>query len=67
MLIQGASIVRFANSFVDAYSTGGTFVLVVVFIRAEGLIDRFLLFQSQLPDRKVCIPALHVKLVDPVC
>ena len=46
MLIQGACIVRFANSFIDAYS-GDKFILVAVFIRDNGRADRYLLFQSQ--------------------
>jgi len=50
MLIQGASIVRFANSFVKAYSTDNSFILVAVFVNDNGEADRYLLFQSEDGD-----------------
>jgi len=71
MLIQGASVVRFTNSFVNAYSANRTFILVAVFIHPDGVIDRFLLFQfppQLLPlDRKVCTHVLHIQTIKPVC
>ena len=58
-LSQGASVVRFANPFIDAYSADKNFTLVAVFIRANGIADRYLLFQSHSPSStstdKVCV------------
>lgn len=45
ILLQGASIVRFANSFINAYSTDNSFILVAVFVEASGRVDRYLMFQ----------------------
>lgn len=45
VLLQGASIVRFANSFINAYSTDNSFILVAVFVEASGRVDRYLMFQ----------------------
>ena len=62
MLVQGACIVRFANLFVDAYSTNNDFILVAIFIRHNRQADRYLLFQSHTPSPtstdKVCVYAL---------
>ena len=59
MLVQGASVIRFANHFIDAYSADKNFTLVAVFIRANGIADRCLLFQSHSPSStstdKVCV------------
>ena len=59
MLVQGASVVRFANHFIDAYSADKKFTLVTVFIRADGVADRYILFQSHSPSStptdKVCV------------
>jgi len=63
MLIQGASVVQFANSFVDAYSMNKTFISVAVFICAKGLIDQFCFsFHPQLllPDCKVCMDVPYI-------
>jgi len=70
MLAQGASVVRFANTFVNAYSGDNKFTLVAVFIRPSGIAERYLLFQSQSHSQspsststtstnKVCINALY--------
>ena len=63
MLAQGASVVRFANTFIKAYSRDKKFTLVAVFIRPSGTAERYLLFQSQSPSStstdKVCMNALY--------
>ena len=63
MLVQGASVVRFANHFIDAYSVDKKFTLVAIYMRADGVADRYLLFQSYLPSStltdEVCACPTH--------
>ena len=71
MLVQGACIVRFANLFIDAYSANKNFILVAIFIRHDGHVDRCLLFQSHTPlptpTNEVCVHALIIKPIKPIC
>ena len=46
LMLQGASIVRFANTFLDAYKEKNNFVFVAIFISAGGLADRYFMFQQ---------------------
>jgi hypothetical protein len=47
LMLQGASIVRFANTFLDAYQEKRNFVFVAIFISAVGLADRYFMFQKR--------------------
>ncbi len=54
MLLQGASVVRTANGFLDAFKDKN-FVLIAFYIFADGKVSRFILYQSGThPKRKVC-------------
>ena len=50
LLIEGASVVRFANTSLDAYKTEKDFVFVAVYIRPSGEVDRYLLYQDYKKD-----------------
>jgi len=52
MLIEGASTVRFANSFLDAHKADKDFIFVAIYIDDTGNAERYLLFQNG--SRKVC-------------
>jgi hypothetical protein len=62
MLVQGASTVRFANSFLDAHKADMNFIFVAIYIDDIGNADRYLLFQNR--SRKVCnvlnMPSNHI-------
>ncbi|KIY49881.1 hypothetical protein FISHEDRAFT_72509 [Fistulina hepatica ATCC 64428] len=47
MLLQGAATVRFANRFLKAFMKDKNFVLVAFYIRAQGIVDRFILFEEK--------------------
>ncbi|KAI0245824.1 hypothetical protein BJV78DRAFT_1259964 [Lactifluus subvellereus] len=47
MLLQGAAVVRFANTFLDAFKEKKDFVLIAIFIRDDGKAIRYTLFQRQ--------------------
>jgi hypothetical protein len=49
-MLQGASVVRFANTKLDAYKKDKNFVFVAIFISATGLVERYLLFQNGKKD-----------------
>ena len=46
VILQGACIVRFANTFLDAYKERN-FVFVAIFIGDTGLVDRYVLYQKE--------------------
>ena len=46
LVLQGASIVRFANAKLDAYKKEKNFVFVAIIISATGLVERYLLYQD---------------------
>ena len=50
-MLQGASIVRFANSFLDAYKEKKNFVFVAVFIGDTGVADRYFMFQKENSEK----------------
>jgi len=52
MLLQGAAIVRFANTFLNTFKAKN-FVLVAIFVHDDGKATRYFLFQRQ-NDRTVC-------------
>ena len=53
MLLEGAAIVRFANTFLDAFKGKKDFILVVIFVWDDGQVSRCSLFQQQ-HDNAVC-------------
>jgi hypothetical protein len=46
LMLQGASIVRFANTMPDAYKKEKDFVFVAIYIHNDGQVDRYLLYQD---------------------
>jgi hypothetical protein len=57
-MLQGASIVRFANTFLDVYKEEKNFVFVAIFISDTGVADRYFLYQTEGPSRTVRTHAL---------
>ncbi|KAH9003154.1 kinase-like domain-containing protein [Lactarius hatsudake] len=53
MLIQGASVVRFANTTLDTYKTEKNFVFVAIYISVYGQAHRYVLYQRKDSDDKV--------------
>ena len=49
-MLQGASVVRFANTKLDAYKKEKSFVFVAIFISATGLVERYFLYQNEKKD-----------------
>jgi hypothetical protein len=47
LMLQGASIVRFANTMLDAYKKEKNFVFVAIYIDNNGLVERYLLYQDK--------------------
>lgn len=47
MLLEGAAIVRFANTFLDAFKEKKDFILVAVFVWNDGTAFQYSLFQQQ--------------------
>ena len=64
MLIQGACIVWFANSFINTYRKEKNFILVAAFIRSDWCVEHYLMFQteslSSISANMVCVHALHI-------
>lgn len=58
LMLQGASVVRFANT-LDAYKNEKNFVFVAVFVDNTGLTDRYVLFQ-RVGSRKVRALSLYI-------
>ena len=46
LMLQGASIVRFANTNLDAYKERKDFVFVAIYIDNKGEVERYLLYQD---------------------
>jgi hypothetical protein len=46
LMLQGASVVRFANTKLDAYKKEKNFVFMAIFINNKGLVERYLLYQD---------------------
>jgi hypothetical protein len=51
LMLQGASMVRFANNFLGAYKTERNFVFVAIFIGDTGVADRYLMFQKRNSEK----------------
>ncbi|KAL0945080.1 hypothetical protein HGRIS_001024 [Hohenbuehelia grisea] len=51
MLLSGAAIVRFANGFLDAFKQERDFVLITIYIRENGAVDWYTLFQIRNESR----------------
>ncbi|KAH9041678.1 kinase-like domain-containing protein [Lactarius pseudohatsudake] len=47
MIIQGASVVRFANTTLDMYNTEKNFVFVAIYISGDGQAHRYVLYQKK--------------------
>ena len=58
MLLEGAAIVRFANTFLDAFKAKKDFILVAVFVWDDGTVFRYSLFQQQHDNAVRC--ALYI-------
>ncbi|KAH8982669.1 kinase-like domain-containing protein [Lactarius deliciosus] len=53
MMIQGASVVRFANTALDTCKTKKNFVFVAIYISGNGQAHRYVLYQRKDSDVKV--------------
>ena len=49
-MLQGASIVRFANTKLDPYNEQKNFVFVAIYIGFTGEVERYLLYQDVKKD-----------------
>ena len=58
LIIQGASVVRFANSFLDAYKAEKDFIFVAIFFTGTAEAVRYLLYQKK-ESVKVCTRVLY--------
>ena len=54
MFLEGAAIVRFANTFLDAFKVKD-FILVAMFVRENGSVLQCFLYQLQHDDAVRCI------------
>ena len=59
MLLEGAAIVRFANTFLAAFKAKKDFILVAVFVWHDGTAFRYSLFQQQHDDAVRCVLYTH--------
>jgi hypothetical protein len=59
VILLGASIVRFANTFLDAYKKERNFVFLAIFIGDTGLVDRYVLYQKE-GSQEVRTHALYI-------
>lgn len=50
LMLQATGIVRFANTFLDAYKENKNFVFVAIFIDDTGLASRYFLYQGKSSD-----------------
>jgi hypothetical protein len=62
LMLQGASIVRFANTYLEAYKEEKDFIFVAIFISDVGQADRYLIYQTKSSDT-VCTPFLYYKVL----
>ncbi|KAH9164869.1 hypothetical protein EDB89DRAFT_2014754 [Lactarius sanguifluus] len=47
LMLQAASVVRFANTFIDVYKEKKTFILVAIFVGHTGLSHRYIFYQRR--------------------
>jgi hypothetical protein len=50
MLLQAASVIRFANESLQVYKTRKNFILVAAYIDDNGRAERYILFQDERND-----------------
>ncbi|KAH9047382.1 kinase-like domain-containing protein [Lactarius hengduanensis] len=50
-MLQGASVVRFANTTLDTYKIEKNFVFVAIYISGDGHADRYVLYQRKGSDK----------------
>jgi len=53
--LEGAAIVRFANTFLDAFKAKKDFILVAVFVWDHGTAFQYSLFQQRHDDAVRCV------------
>ncbi|KAH9052933.1 hypothetical protein EDB83DRAFT_2265766 [Lactarius deliciosus] len=51
LMLQGASVVRFANTTLDTYKIDKNFVFVAIYISGDGHADRYVLYQRKGSDK----------------
>ncbi|KAH9041661.1 kinase-like domain-containing protein [Lactarius pseudohatsudake] len=51
LMLQGASVVRFANTTLDTYKIEKNFVFVAIYISGDGRADRYVLYQRKGSDK----------------
>ncbi|SRR6266403_2602210 len=61
MLLSGATIIRFANKFLDRFKAAKNFVLFAIYIWEDGKVSRYSLFQKP-NDPRVCRTLYTTKL-----
>lgn len=66
MLLQGAAIVHFANRFLKVFRQQRNFVLCAIFIRGNGNVSHYTLYQSQ-SDGEVYWALLHMSKLESSC
>jgi hypothetical protein len=59
VILQGASIVRFANTSLNAYKKEKNFIFVAIFISDNGAVARYLLYEKE-GTRRVRTHALYI-------
>ncbi|KAF8274660.1 hypothetical protein EI94DRAFT_473523 [Lactarius quietus] len=52
-MLQGASVVRFANTMLEPYKKEKNFVFVAIFINSNGVVECYLLYQNVKKDPNV--------------
>ena len=61
LMLQGASIVRFANMMLDAFKHEKNFVFMAAYISSTGQVQRYLLYQNKKADpHKVRMRVLYI-------
>jgi hypothetical protein len=64
LILQGASIVRSANTTLDADKKEKNFVFVAIIISTTGMVERYLLYQDyQCNPHKVRMYALYIEIL----
>ncbi|KAH9064015.1 hypothetical protein EDB87DRAFT_91654 [Lactarius vividus] len=54
LMLEGASVVRFANTALDTYKNEKNFVFVAIYINSNGQADRYVLYQRKGSDKVYC-------------
>ncbi|KAI0247478.1 kinase-like domain-containing protein [Lactifluus subvellereus] len=53
MLLQAASVIRFANQFLEAYKRNKSCILVAAYVGSDGNTERYILFQDKEGDPRI--------------